>query len=200
LADDAGAGGGEKKKMRSLGVFAELYIEEATHMKQLGTAVACCAIGALSLILMMCAVPERGEVPQWAPEAERSRLLDEQIERSRRFGEVLREIDQTVAWQGLPLRQAAARIVAAAERIDPEQLRLIDTIEREGHGALEKSARLLVKRFRMEIQTWGNPNKLPADLLERLEGQLLEMAKRDAARGGESRQLPAHLCSRRGTN
>jgi hypothetical protein len=43
-----------------------------------------------------------------------------------------------------------------------------------------KLARQLVKRFRTEFQA-GNPNRLPAELLRRLEGELAEMAKPDAA-------------------
>jgi hypothetical protein len=149
-------------------------------MRQFGTALGCCAIGVLTLTMSMCALPEVDELPSWAAaEAERSRKLDEQMRLSVRYAEVIRQIDDAVASQGLPLREAAARLMAAAQRIDPDQLRLTDTFETRPGDILEKLARQLLKRFRTEFQA-GNPNRLPGELLQRLEGELAEMSKPDA--------------------
>ena len=50
----------------------------------------------------------------------------------------------------------------------------MDTVERLGRGPLEKTARLLVKRFRVEILGYGNPFGLPEGLMDRLERELAE--------------------------
>lgn len=170
-------------------------------MRQFGTALGCCAIGVLTLTISMCALPEHDELPPWAAaEAARSRKLDEQMERGVRYAEVIREIDDAVASQSLPLREAAARLMAAAQRIDPDQLRFVDVVERQPGDILEKLARQLVKRFRTEFQG-GNPNGLPDELLRRLERELaemVEMSKTDAPLPAlqESRQdMPSAPCT-----
>jgi hypothetical protein len=145
-------------------------------VKQLGTVFACCAIGVVTLTLTMWMLPERSPGPRWSEDV-RARVLDDRIKRGRRYGEVIREVDEAVARQGLPLREAAARLVAAAEQIDPDQLRLIDVLELHEGSLVEKCARMIVKRFRAEIRDSGNPNNLPKGLLARLERELDEMAR-----------------------
>jgi hypothetical protein len=156
-------------------------------VKQLGTVFACCAIGVVTLTLTMWVLPERSPGPPWSEDV-RARVLDERMKRGRRYGAVIREVDEAVARQGLPLREAAARLVAAAEQIDPDQLRLIDVLELREETILVKCARMIVKRFRAEIRGFGNPNKLPKGLLARLERELDEMAREDSVGRGMALQ------------
>jgi hypothetical protein len=118
-----------------------------------------------------------------AEEADRSAMLADKLEASKRFRAFLEQTEQAMIDEGLPLRNAAELLLhyCASHYDDFIQITNVgaygERTPREDETQLERMALLLVRRTRLEVHVYRSRFGYSPELLQRLEREWRELQR-----------------------